>query len=88
MTYKRIRFVIVMTRSDTWRDGEVTQALFQKIDEAENDPDELAYHRCLEGVAELVISACKGRMHELASVTEISHDMIQSLEQFRHPVTF
>jgi serine/threonine protein kinase len=59
------------------------------MDEAENDPDEISYHRCLERVRDLAISACKGTMQELAASTQTAGwddtSIAQSLEEFLFP---
>lgn len=77
-----------MIRSDSWSDGDIIRDLFEKIDEAETDADEIACHRCLEDVRELAISACRETMQELAPSSAKADGTTQSLEDFLHPVTF
>lgn len=87
LTYNRVRFVLVMTRPEREQDNHIVATLFRKMDEAENDPDEMAYDRCLEGVREFIISGCKNTMYHLASSIPRINDEPQSLEDFLHPTT-
>lgn len=88
LTYNRVRFILVMTRPEQRQDNHVVATLFRKMDEAENDPDEMAYDRCLEDVREFIISDCKNTMYHLASSIPHVNDQPQSLEDFLHPITF
>ncbi len=85
--YQNARFIIVIIRLNNWKDGDVLEILFQKIHEAENDTDEMIYHRCLEDVREFAIAACKKTMNKLASSVPKANK-IRFLEDFLHPTTF
>src|SRR2546423_3522260 len=85
--YQGVRFIIVMIRLNDWKDSDIVESLFQKINEAENDPDKMTYHRCLEDVRETAIAACKKAMYKLASSVPNSNK-VRSLDDFLHPTTF
>jgi len=86
--YDNQRFVLVMMKPEKREDGDVVADLFLKIEEAENDPDQLMLDRCLEDVRELAISACKHTMYTLAASVQRPNRKPLSLEDFLHPTTF
>ncbi|OCT45765.1 hypothetical protein CLCR_01739 [Cladophialophora carrionii] len=59
-----------------------------EIEEAEKDPDEMVFDRCLEDFRELVISTCQHNMYTLAASGPRPNSRQASLEDFLHPPTF
>lgn len=86
--YDHLRFILVMTKTEIREDGDVVADLFLKIEEAENDPDEMMFDRYLEDVRELAILACKHTMYTLAASVPKPSSKQLSLEDFLHPATF
>ncbi|KIX02728.1 uncharacterized protein Z518_08670 [Rhinocladiella mackenziei CBS 650.93] len=83
--YDHQRFILVMTKPESRDDGDVVADSFPKIEEAENDPDEMVFDQCMEDVRELAISTC---MHTLAASVQKPNSKQLSLEDFLHPATF
>ncbi|OAP56019.1 hypothetical protein AYL99_10171 [Fonsecaea erecta] len=88
LCYDHHRFILVVTKPETREDGDVVSDFFERIEEAENDPDERMFDRCLEDVREIATSACKHTMYALAASTSNPNGKQQSLEDFLHPTTF
>lgn len=86
--YDHQRFILTMAKPESREDGDVVADLFLKLEEAENDPDEMMVDRCLEDVRENAISACKQTMYTLAASVQKLNSKQLSLEDFLHPTTF
>lgn len=88
LTHNRTRFILAMVRPSDPKTGDPLTKWFRKLEDSENDPDEMAYDRCLEELRDCAISACKDTMYTLSSSVPVSRQERQSLENFLHPMTF
>ncbi|ETI24288.1 hypothetical protein G647_03657 [Cladophialophora carrionii CBS 160.54] len=86
--YGHQRFVLKIRKPERREDGDILSDVFLRIEEAEKDPDEMAFHRCLEDFRELVILTCKHTMYTLAASAPRLNSRQASLEDFLHPTTF
>ncbi|EXJ90961.1 hypothetical protein A1O1_04068 [Capronia coronata CBS 617.96] len=77
-----------MARPESREEDDVVEDLFSKLEQAQNDPDELIFDCCLEDVRELAISACKHTMYTLAASGPKMNREQRSLEEFLYPTTF
>ncbi|RMZ86625.1 hypothetical protein DV736_g6146, partial [Chaetothyriales sp. CBS 134916] len=88
LNYDHLRFILNLLKPESPEDDDAVANLFLKLEEAEDDSDELRYDQCLEEVTDTAISACKGTMNSLAAAAPTSNSKQVSLEDFLYPTTF
>jgi hypothetical protein len=88
LTHNCTRFILAVVRPTDPKQGDVLAKWFRKLEDSENEPDEMAYDRCLEELRDSAISACKDKMYTLSSSVPVSRQERQSLENFLYPMTF
>ena len=88
LTHNRTRFILAMVRPTDPKKGDVLAKWFRKLEDSENDPDEMAYDRCLEELRDSAISACKDKMYTLSSSMPAMRMERQSLKNFLYPMNF
>jgi serine/threonine protein kinase len=85
------RFILLLRRPIPGHDCSCEEGLFEKLDLAFEDTDEMVFESCLEDVREELIDAFKGKMRQLASESERSsqdQSPLGSLERWLFPTTF
>ncbi|KAL9105673.1 MAG: hypothetical protein Q9227_009191 [Pyrenula ochraceoflavens] len=86
--YNQQRFILIVTKPEINEDTDVVADLFLKIEEAEQDADDMMADRYLEDFRELTIAACKETMYTLAASAQQPQSNQLSLEEVLRPVTF
>ncbi|RMZ78597.1 hypothetical protein DV738_g3734, partial [Chaetothyriales sp. CBS 135597] len=72
LNYDHLRFILNLLKPESPEDDDAVANLFLKLEEAEDDSDELRYDRCLMEVIDTAILACKGTMNSLAAAAPTS----------------
>ncbi|PGG97409.1 hypothetical protein AJ80_09700 [Polytolypa hystricis UAMH7299] len=86
LSYNLTCFIVLLKRSSSVLDTSIEGNLLLELDQSEDSPDEILFHRCLEKIHDIAISTCKDVMSQLAP--QHREHRPETLEDRQHPTTF